>query len=115
MAADSCISSSSALIDSAWSSVVKLGLNPARICRSAGFCGLDPTPLVEHEGEALPCELCHKLATFIDADILEDPTVQVQCLYVSNSTKNPIVISRRCSETFRPSLRTSVPSFPILE
>jgi len=28
------------------------------------------------QGSAVPCQICQKLAAFIDADILEDPTVQ---------------------------------------
>jgi hypothetical protein len=30
------------------------------------------------QGSAVPCQICQKLAAFIDEDVLEDPAVQVR-------------------------------------
>ena len=58
-----------------WTSVASKLLDPVRACYSAGFC--DSAYHGVMTGDALPCHVCKKLATFIDTDILEDPAVQV--------------------------------------
>jgi len=76
LASNTCFAASSAAVSSAWSSVMEIGLDPSRTCRSVGLCGV--TKIDQGKGTALTCQICQKLATFIDSDVLEDPSVQLE-------------------------------------
>jgi len=71
-AENSCVVAAGEVAASAWSAVAMPLLDPSKACLSAGFCGSS----TDFTGDALPCHVCKKLATFIDTDILEDPAVQ---------------------------------------